>query len=118
MARLLVIAAVVVLAGTAQAADRPAHTRIPVSPAAAQRAATGAFNHRLTERDIENRLIGEGYRIDHIDRRGDSYFVRAFLGDDVYSGYIGRDDGRWIKRVWMGLYNDGDYWSRADRGGH
>jgi len=72
----------------------------------------------LTERDIETVLIRQGYRVDHIDRRGDSFFVRVVRGYDIYDGYIGRDDGLWIVRGWMGRANDGSYWARAEHGEH
>lgn len=53
----------------------------------------------LTERDVVRRLTRRGFRIEHIDRRGEVYFVRAERDGNLYHGYIRGGDGTWLRRV-------------------
>jgi len=60
---------------------------------------------------IRAMLYQQGYSVDYIDRRGGAYFVRVGYGPEVYEGYIGCDDGRWIRRDRIAYRR----WDRDDR---
>lgn len=47
---------------------------------------------------IRAMLYNQGYRVDYINRQGGAYFVRVYYGPELYQGYIGCNDGRWIRR--------------------
>ena len=65
----------------------------------------------LPQRDIEILLINKGYRVEHIDRRGNAYFVRVVYGYDIYDGLIDCYNGAWVTRDRVGYIRNNGYWT-------
>ena len=109
---LLTVVAALMLAGVPLAAKAGGNVSVGIVIGGGD----GSYYRRggYSQRDIEYILIRDGYEIDHIDRRGDSFFVRVIFGYEIFEGYIDCYNGRWLQRSRVGYRNRGGYWARGD----
>jgi hypothetical protein len=106
----LLAAAALLIAGLPFAAQAGGNVSVGIVIGASD---GGYYRGGYSERDIEYLLIRQGYEIDHIDRRGEAFFVRVILGFDIFEGYIDCYNGRWLQRSRVGYWNGGRDWNRG-----
>src|SRR5262249_29480855 len=111
-------ALVLALAGIPFAANARTNVQIGVSVGTPVYGGGGYYRGGYDDEASSRSLLGRrGYRVDYIDRRGGTFFVRVYYGPDLYEGLIGCDDGRWLRRdrVEYRRWDRDRDWRRRDR---